>query len=109
MGMSPLSIFVTIKVPLAVRIALPAYGNEIILTLKATALASAITLQELMGKARAIASDTFAPYEAFIAAGIIYLAMTTIVGRGIAMAEARLETGNRAASIPGGEHMDTAK
>ncbi len=93
MGMSPLSIFVTIKVPLAVRIALPAYGNEIILTLKATALAS----------------DTFAPYEAFIAAGIIYLAMTTIVGRGIAMAEARLETGNKAASIPGGEHMDTAK
>jgi len=109
MGMSIFSIFVTIKAPLAVRMALPAYGNEIILTLKATALASAITLQELMGKARVIASDTFAPYEAFIAAGIIYLAMTTIVGRGIAIAEERLETGNQAAGIPKTEQIDTAK
>ena len=109
MGMSNFSIFVTIKAPLAIRMVLPAYGNEIILTLKATALASAITLQELMGEARAIASDTFAPYEAFIAAGIMYLAMTTIVGRGITMAEKRLETSHQATGIPRTEQMDTAK
>lgn len=62
-----------ILLPQALRVALPAYGNEIILMLKGTALASTISIMELTGIARRLTSQTFAPFEAFIAAGSIYL------------------------------------
>lgn len=58
----------------AMLLALPAYGNEVIKTIKRTSLASAITLSELTGVANTLVARTFAPYEIFIAAGLIYLA-----------------------------------
>ncbi len=58
---------------------LPAFGNEFILLLKATSLASTITLLDLMGVARLIASRTFAPIEVFVAAGVIYLVLNTAI------------------------------
>jgi octopine/nopaline transport system permease protein len=72
------------------RLALPAYGNETILTLKATSLACTITLLELTGMARNLVASTFAPYEIFVAAGAIYLAITLLLTRGFALMERRL-------------------
>jgi len=68
-----------ITAPLAVRLALPAYSNEIVSMLKSTALASTVTLMEMTGVARTIVADTFAPYEIFIAATIIYLVLVWII------------------------------
>lgn len=68
-----------ITAPLAVRLALPAYSNEIISMLKSTALASTVTLMEMTGVARTIVAQTFAPYEIFIAAAIIYLVLVWII------------------------------
>ena len=65
-----------IILPRAFRIALPAYGNEVILMLKGSALASTITLLDLTGMARTIIARTYMPVEIFLAAGLIYLAMT---------------------------------
>jgi His/Glu/Gln/Arg/opine family amino acid ABC transporter permease subunit len=79
-----------VVLPLAIRTALPAYGNEIILTLKASSLASTITLLELTGTARVIVSETYAPYEIFILAGAIYLALSFVLTRCIAWGERRL-------------------
>lgn len=73
LGMSRPATLLTVELPLAVRTALPAYSNEVILTCKATSLASTVTLIELTGAARLIASQTYAPYEAFISAGVLYL------------------------------------
>ena len=78
-----------ITAPLAVRLALPAYSNEIVSMLKATALASTVTLMEMTGVARTIVSQTFAPYEIFIAAMIIYLVLVWFIQTGFAMVEAR--------------------
>ena len=78
-----------ITAPLAVRLALPAYSNEIVSMLKATALASTVTLMEMTGVARTIVSQTFAPYEIFIAAMIIYLILVWFIQTGFAMVEAR--------------------
>ena len=72
-GFSPLLTARLILLPQALRVALPAYGNEMILMLKGTALASTISIMELTGIARRLTSQTFAPFEAFIAAGSIYL------------------------------------
>ncbi len=79
-----------IVAPLALRLALPAYGNDMISLLKGTALASTITLLDVTGVARNIVAKTFAPYEIFISAAIVYLAMTWVIQRLVALAERRL-------------------
>ena len=62
-----------IILPIALRKVLPSYGNELILMVKATSLVSLTTYMEMTGIARKIMAKTFAPVEAFIAAGILYL------------------------------------
>ena len=75
LGISNKIIFYRIQLPIAIRQSLPAYGNEIILMLKGTSLASTVTLMDLTGVAKYIISTTFKPIEVFIVAGGIYLFM----------------------------------
>jgi octopine/nopaline transport system permease protein len=86
-GMSGLLLFRRIVFPIAVRQALPAYGNEIILMVKATSLASIITLMELTGIAHKLISQTFRAVEIFIVAGAIYLLLNFLVTRAIQLLE----------------------
>ena len=79
LGISSKIIFYKIQVPIAIRQSLPAYGNEIILMLKGTSLASTVTLMDLTGVAKYIISTTFKPIEVFIVAGSIYLFMTFLI------------------------------
>ena len=79
LGISKREIFYKIQIPIAIRQSLPAYGNEIILMLKGTSLASTVTLMDLTGVAKYIISTTFKPIEVFIVAGGIYLFMTFII------------------------------
>ena len=79
LGISGKIIFYKIQIPIAIRQSLPAYGNEIILMLKGTSLASTVTLMDLTGVAKYIISTTFKPIEVFIVAGSIYLFMTFLV------------------------------
>ena len=72
-------IFYKIQVPVAIRQSLPAYGNEIILMMKGTSLASTVTLMDITGVAKYIISTTFKPIEVFIVAGSIYLFMTFLI------------------------------
>ena len=76
LGISNKIILYKIQIPIAIRQSLPAYGNEIILMLKGTSLASTVTLMDLTGVAKYIISTTFKPIEVFIVAGSIYLFMT---------------------------------
>lgn len=73
LGMSKVQIFRRIIWPRAFRMALPAYGNEIIFMIKSSALASSITLMDLTGVARALIAKTYKPVEIFLATGILYL------------------------------------
>ncbi len=68
-----------IVMPIAFRLSLPAYLNEVVLMLKASSLASTITLMELTGTARKIVAQTFSPYEVFISAALIYLGITFVI------------------------------
>ena len=79
LGISNKVIFYKIQIPIAIRQSLPAYGNEIILMMKGTSLASTVTLMDLTGVAKYIISTTFKPIEVFIVAGGIYLFMTFII------------------------------
>jgi histidine transport system permease protein/arginine/ornithine transport system permease protein len=81
MGMSWFTMLRRIILPSALRRAIPAYSNEVIFMLQGSSIASAVTLVDLTGAARNVYSRHFAPFEAFIFAGLIYLLMTfAIVG-----------------------------
>lgn len=90
LGMSYLLRTRRIVLPIAFRLSLPAYANEVVLMLKASSLASAITLMELTGTARNIVAETFAPYEVFISAALVYLGLTFVCARCFALLEHRM-------------------
>lgn len=89
-GMSPFLTFRRIVMPLAIRQALPAYGNEIISIVKATSLASIITLLEVTGVAARIIAETYRTVEVFVVAGAIYLAINFVLTRLVMLAEYRM-------------------
>ena len=89
LGISNKVILYKIQIPIAIRQSLPAYGNEIILMMKGTSLASTVTIMDLTGVAKYIISTTFKPIEVFIVAGGIYLFMTFIIHNVIKFLEKR--------------------
>jgi His/Glu/Gln/Arg/opine family amino acid ABC transporter permease subunit len=80
-GMSAVMRLRKVVFPQAVQIGLPAYSNEIILMVKASSLASTVTLLDLTGVARSLASETYMPVEVLGLAGIIYLIINFILTR----------------------------
>lgn len=89
-GMSRFMIFRRITLPLGVRQALPGYGNEMISMVKATSLASIITLMEVTGVAARIISESYRAIEVFIVAGAIYLTINFLLTRLVQLVEFRL-------------------
>ncbi|AJQ93535.1 ABC transporter permease [Gynuella sunshinyii] len=65
-----------IILPAAFRRALPAYSNEVIFMLHASAIASVVTIVDLTGAAQNVYSKYYAPFEAFIFVACIYLCIT---------------------------------
>ncbi|WP_310741129.1 ABC transporter permease [Ideonella aquatica] len=68
-----------IVLPQAFRRALPAYGNEVVLMLHGTSLASVVTIADLTGAAREVNSVHYLPFEAFLTAAVFYLAITAVL------------------------------
>ncbi len=89
-GMSRLMTFRRIVLPIAVRQALPAYTSEVVIMVKATSLASIITLFEITGIAHSIVSETFRAFEVLSIAGLIYLVMNFALTRAFRWLEIRL-------------------
>lgn len=99
-GMSGWLLFRRIVAPIALRQALPAYGNEVILMVKATSLASMVTLVEVTGLAARIISTTYRVFEAFAVAAAIYLAINVAIARAVAALEWWLSPHLRGAPPP---------
>ncbi|MEA1969630.1 MAG: ABC transporter permease [Thermodesulfobacteriota bacterium] len=74
-GMSGIKLYRRIILPSALRIAWPAYTNEVVFQLQVTSLVSIITLMDLTGVARVEAARTFAFYEIFLTVAAIYLVL----------------------------------
>lgn len=89
-GMSGLLLHRRIIWPQALRYGLANYGNEAILLVKATSLASVITLMEVTGIAYKLVSTTYRSQEIFMIAGALYLLMTFGVSLGIHALERHL-------------------
>lgn len=78
LGMTKLQAVRYIVIPQALRKALPGVSNEFIYLIKYSSLAYVVTVIELTGAAKIIASKYFAYFEAFAAGGIFYLVIVTI-------------------------------
>ncbi len=89
-GMSRLLLFRRLIFPVAIRQALPTYGNEIILMVKSTSLASTITVLEVTGIAKEIIAVYWTPMEIFIVAGGIYLTINFVMTRAVKALEFKL-------------------
>ena len=89
-GFSSALIFWRVTLPRAIQICLPTMTGETILLLKATSLASLITVWEVMGTARQIQKVTFRVYEPLIAAGVLYILMVFVLTRLMMVVERRI-------------------
>ncbi len=89
-GMSGFTCFRRIVFPLAIRQALPAYSNEIILMVKSTSLASTITILEITAVSKKIIAATYQPIEVFLIAGALYLGMNFVITRAVLLLEDHL-------------------
>lgn len=78
LGLSRRKQYQKVILPRAFGMILPAYGNEVILMLKGSALASTITLLDLMGATRNVIARTYMNLEFFLFAGILYLLIAAI-------------------------------
>lgn len=76
-GMGRFTTLRRIVFPHAYRIAWPALGNEVILLMKASALASVVTVFDIMGRTRQVFSKTF-DFSVYLWAAVIYLIITAI-------------------------------
>lgn len=84
-GMSGVLLYRRIILPIALRQAIPSYGNELVLMVKATSLASIITMMDVTGIAARLIAESYRPVEVFIAAGVIYLAINLTLTRAVSM------------------------
>ena len=76
LGMSKSQTMTKIILPQAVRNILPALGNEFIMILKETSLASTFFLGDLMTSHKVVSGATFLQMESLIIVGCIYLCFT---------------------------------
>jgi len=78
LGLKPWHVMRLVVLPQAFRIIIPPIGNQFISMLKLTALVEVIGVQELLLVASQAASSNFRYLEALSAAGLYYLALTTL-------------------------------
>lgn len=67
-----------VVLPQALRNAVPAMGNQVILLLQDTALVSTIGVYEITLQGRTLAERSAASFEMFVAVGLIYLVLSTV-------------------------------
>jgi len=89
-GMSPALAMRRIILPSAFRRALPAYGNEVIFDLQTTALASTVTVVDVLGAARLLNNKYYLASEGFLTAAVIYIAIVLTITRIFRFLERRL-------------------
>lgn len=86
-GMSPMSVFLRIKAPQMIRIALPGLGNNWLVLLKDTSIVSVIALEELLRKTAIAVESTREPFKFYAVACVLYLLFTAISTLALARAE----------------------
>lgn len=99
-GMRPYTVLRRIVLPGAFRIMLPTYSNEVVFALQATAVASTITIIDVLGAGRTLNSMFYLAYEGFLTAAAIYVLLTFVVARIFSLLERHLNSHLRPVGEP---------
>ncbi|NDL65861.1 ABC transporter permease [Acerihabitans arboris] len=89
LGISSWTHFIRVALPQATLIALRPLGNEVVLMLKASSIASIITVPELLTAAGTAYSRTF-DFQIYVYAALLYLVLVETVRRLLLICERRL-------------------
>lgn len=92
LGFSRLQTMIYIIFPQALRMTLPALGNELITLVKDSSLASIIGVMELTKEASVIRSRTYDAFSILLAISIIYLVLTATLSLAIKYFEKRTKS-----------------
>lgn len=95
MGMRSALIMRRVILPQAFRIALPPYGNTLVMMLKDSSLVSTITVAEMTRAGQLIASSTFQNMTVYTLVALLYLLMSLPLVWGLRRLEARFGAGRR--------------
>jgi arginine/ornithine transport system permease protein len=76
LGLTPPQVDFLVLLPSALRRALPQFGNEAVFMLHGSAVASVITLQDILGAGRTLNAKFYLAYEGFVTAALLYMALT---------------------------------
>ncbi|HMQ91738.1 ABC transporter permease, partial [Amaricoccus sp.] len=79
LGLSRRQVDWLVLMPSALRRSLPQYGNEAVFMLQGSVVASVITLQDILGAGRTLNARYYLAYEGFLAAAILYMAITFLL------------------------------
>jgi arginine/ornithine transport system permease protein len=79
LGLSPRQVDALVLIPAALRRALPQYGNEVVFMLHGSAVASVITLKDILGAGRTLNAKYYLAYEGFLTAAVLYMAITFLL------------------------------
>lgn len=90
LGLSNQQIIRYIVLPQAIRVVLPALGNEFITLIKDSSLASIVGVQELTKEGEIIASRTFDALTIYLGVALCYLVITTLLTAVVAYVEQRM-------------------
>lgn len=96
-GMKKRQVFVRILLPQMIRYAIPSFGNNWLVMIKATAIVSIIGLDDMVRKAHLAAGATRKPFTFFLVVAINYLIFTTISSYILSWLERRYSIGERKA------------
>ncbi|WP_294644398.1 amino acid ABC transporter permease [uncultured Aureimonas sp.] len=86
-------IFTRIVLPIALRTAIRPLGSVLVNLILTSSILSAITLNELTGTGRIVASDTFRPFEVYAVLLVAYAAMTWAVSVAVELLHRRMNRG----------------
>lgn len=89
LGVSHLQAMRVVVVPQALANVTPALGNMMVALLKESALVSAIGVMELTMSAQRAISQTFRPFEFYLAAAVLYYALNLVLQQALRLIERR--------------------
>lgn len=95
MGMRPALLMRRVVLPQAFRIALPPYGNTLVMMLKDSSLVSTITVAEMTRQGQLIAASTFQNMTVYTLVALLYLAMSLPLVWGLRRLEKRFGAGRK--------------
>lgn len=79
LGLSRRQVTWLVLIPSALRRSLPQYGNEVVFMLHGSAVASVITLKDILGAGRTLNAKYYLAYEGFLTAALLYMAITFLL------------------------------